>query len=111
MVETLGLETDEAACQKIDDALATCIAKPDMSMKGSGPKKKRAPTEYNLFMKDMIMNLRLEHPEIDKKELMSMGAKEWQLQKLQKVQRLEQQEKQEQQDAADKLKLEKKSKK
>lgn len=56
------------------------------SIKGAGvPKKKRAPTEYNLFMKKMITELRQEHPEIDKKKLMSMGAEEWQKQKAAKA--------------------------
>ena len=31
------------------------------------------------------MKLRQEHPDIDKKELMSMGAKEWQKQKADKL--------------------------
>lgn len=84
LIEVLGLDTDEL-CQKVHDTLASCIAKPDtMSGKG-GPKKKRAPTEYNLFMKERIMKLRLEHPDIDKKELMSMGAQDWQRQKADKL--------------------------
>lgn len=85
LIEVLGLEGDEQ-CQKVHDTLASCIAKPDtMSGKGGGPKKKRAPTEYNLFMKERIMKLRLEHPDIDKKELMSMGAQDWQRQKADKL--------------------------
>ena len=84
LIEVLGLKEDEL-CQKVYDTLASCIAKPDtMSGKG-GPKKKRAPTEYNLFMKDRIMALRQEHPDIDKKELMSMGAQDWQRQKADKL--------------------------
>lgn len=83
LIEVLGLEGDEV-CQKVHDTLASCIAKPDTMGGKGGPKKKRAPTEYNLFMKDRIMKLRLEHPDIDKKELMSMGAQDWQKQKAEK---------------------------
>lgn len=68
--------------QALDEFFASLCTKPDMGMKSCAPKKKRAPTAYNLFMKDMIMKLRQEHPTIDKKELMSLGAKEWQKQKL-----------------------------
>lgn len=86
LAEVLGLQDDEAACQKINDVLSACIAKPEASgSKGGVPKKKRAPTEYNLFMKERITKLRQEHPAIDKKELMSMGAKEWQKQKAEKL--------------------------
>lgn len=86
LVEVLGLQENEETCQKIDDVLSACITKPDTSgSKGGALKKKRAPTEYNLFMKERIMKLRQEHPEIDKKELMSMGAKEWQKQKAEKL--------------------------
>lgn len=44
-------------------------------------KKKRQPTAYNLFMRDTIKNLKISHPDVDRKELMSMGAKMWQDQK------------------------------
>lgn len=83
LIEVLGLEGDEL-CQKVHDTLASCIAKPDAMTGKGGPKKKRAPTEYNLFMKERIMKLRQEHPDIDKKELMSMGAQDWQNQKAEK---------------------------
>jgi uncharacterized protein YdiU (UPF0061 family) len=86
LVEVLGLQENEEACQKINEVLAASIAKPEASgSKAGAPKKKRAPTEYNLFMKERIMKLRQEHPDIDKKELMSMGAKEWQKQKADKL--------------------------
>lgn len=77
-------ESDEDK-QALDEFFAGLCTKPDIALKTCAPKKKRAPTAYNLFMKDMIMKLRQEHPTIDKKELMSMGAQEWQKQKQLKL--------------------------
>jgi hypothetical protein len=67
-------EEDQA---KLVELFATLSAKCDVHC-AKPNKKKREPTEYNLFMKDKIKELRISHPEIDKKELMSMGAQEWQ---------------------------------
>lgn len=66
---------------KITELFNSMNSKSEMSNQKNVTKKKRAPTAYNLFMKDMIKELRQKHPDIDKKELMSMGAKEWQKQK------------------------------
>ena len=80
---TLTLNDDDKV--KLDELFCTLISKADLCSTKTAPKKKRAPTAYNLFMKDMIKDLRQKHPSIDKKELMSMGAKEWQKQKLQQA--------------------------
>lgn len=66
---------------KLTELFSAMYVKSDLLNTKSAPKKKRAPTAYNLFMKDMIKDLRQKYPDIDKKELMSMGAKEWQKQK------------------------------
>lgn len=76
---TLTLK-DEQKTQLVE-MMSTMTSKSELMGTKSAPKKKRAPTAYNLFMKDMIKELRQKHPDIDKKELMSMGAKEWQKQK------------------------------
>lgn len=72
---TVTLSDDDQA--KLVELFSTLSSKCDMHC-AKPPKKKREPTEYNLFMKDKIKELRLAHPDIDKKELMSMGAQEWQ---------------------------------
>lgn len=77
---TLSLKDDQKT--QLTEMLSSMTSKAElMGSHKSAPKKKRAPTAYNLFMKDMIKELRLKHPDIDKKDLMSMGAKEWQKQK------------------------------
>jgi hypothetical protein len=76
--EKLSL-TDEQKIQT-EELLSSLITKPETSIK-SVAKKKREPTAYNLFMKDMIKELREKHPDIDKTELMKRGAAEWQKQK------------------------------
>nr|QOI90336.1 hypothetical protein HWQ62_00199 [Pyramimonas orientalis virus] len=73
---------------KLVELFGTLSSKCDMHC-AKPNKKKREPTEYNLFMKDMIKELRQTHPEIDKKELMSMGAKEWQKKKALKAKEAE----------------------
>jgi len=44
-------------------------------------KKKRSPTAYNLFMRDNIIKLKKEFPDIEKTELMRKSAALWQLEK------------------------------
>lgn len=88
LIEVLALDDD--AKQKLEDLLSSHITKADLCSTKAAPKKKRAPTAYNLFMKDMITDLRKKHPLIDKKDLMSMGAKEWQKQKAQQAQQAQQ---------------------
>jgi hypothetical protein len=61
----------------VEEVLGTMTVKPE-NTKSSAPKKKRAPTPYNNFMKFKIKELRESHPDIDKTELMRMGAAEWQ---------------------------------
>ena len=41
--------------QKLEELFSTLITKADLCSTKAAPKKKRAPTAYNLFMKDMIM--------------------------------------------------------
>lgn len=78
--ETITLSEDDS--KKLDELFATLVCKADMCSTKAVAKKKREPTRYNLFMKEMITKLRAENPEIEKKELMSMGAREWQKLKL-----------------------------
>jgi organic radical activating enzyme len=42
---------------------------------------KRAPSEYNNFIKDHIASLKEEHPDAKPKELMTMAVAEWRAQK------------------------------
>lgn len=78
--ETITLSEDDS--KKLDELFATLVCKADMCSTKAVVKKKREPTRYNLFMKEMITKLRAENPDIEKKELMSMGAREWQKLKL-----------------------------
>lgn len=43
----------------------------------SPEKKKRPPTEYNMFMKDRLVELRREHPELPQKERFRMAMAAW----------------------------------
>ena len=79
MCTVISLSDDDKS--KLTELFNSMNSKSEMSNSKNVTKKKRAPTAYNLFMKDMIKELRQKHPDIDKKELMSMGAKEWQKQK------------------------------
>jgi hypothetical protein len=45
------------------------------------PKKKRAPSAYNLFIKDKMAELKQTNPELKSKELMSAATVEWKKQK------------------------------
>jgi hypothetical protein len=71
---------DDELKKQIEDILSSMSYKPDTNTKNV-VKKKREPTAYNLFMKDMIKELREKHPEIDKTDLMKRGAEEWQKKK------------------------------
>ena len=42
-----------------------------------GEKKKRAPTEYNLFIQETIKSLKKEHPEWKGKQLMTEATVAW----------------------------------
>lgn len=75
------LKFDEETQKKFEEVLTSMVYKPDSSSSKNVVKKKREPTAYNLFMKDMIKKLREEHPDIDKTDLMKRGAQEWQKQK------------------------------
>ena len=77
----LELKLDEETQKKLEVMLTSMVYKPDSSSSKNVVKKKREPTAYNLFMKDMIKKLREEHPDIDKTDLMKRGAQEWQKQK------------------------------
>ena len=41
------------------------------------PKNKRAPSEYNVFMKTQLKELKEKHPEKAQAELMKLGAQAW----------------------------------
>lgn len=79
ITETLTLGPDDKT--KLEGMFSQLNVKVDMTGAKNVQKKKREPTAYNLFMKDMIKELREKHPTIDKTELMKLGAQEWQKQK------------------------------
>jgi hypothetical protein len=79
------LKFDDETQKKFEEVLTSMVYKPDSSSSKNVVKKKREPTAYNLFMKDMIKKLREEHPDIDKTDLMKRGAQEWQKQKKMKA--------------------------
>ena len=84
IVEVLELNAEDKT--KLDTMFSQLNVKADMSNGSKNvQKKKREPTAYNLFMKDMIKSLREKHPTIDKTELMKLGAQEWQKQKAAKL--------------------------
>lgn len=39
--------------------------------------EKKAPSEYNLFIKEAIKKIKEENPDVDRKNLMPMAAKRW----------------------------------
>ena len=88
------LDLNEEDSKKLDELFSTLVTKADLCTTKAAPKKKRAPTAYNLFMQTMIKELRQKHPTIDKKELMSMGAQKWQEQKKKQQQQQEQEQQQ-----------------
>lgn len=47
------------------------------SSMGKKPKKKRAPSAYNLFVKEAMPYLKEQYPDKPTKELFSMAGKEW----------------------------------
>lgn len=61
----------------------------DASKKKKGSLKenavKRAPTKYNIFVKDVMAKLREQHPDKEFKELMKMAAEKWNENKTDKV--------------------------
>lgn len=79
------LKLNDDTQKQVEEVLSSMVFKPDSSSSKNVPKKKREPTAYNLFMKDMIKKLREEHPDIDKTDLMKRGAQAWQAQKNLKV--------------------------
>lgn len=52
--------------------------KPKLDKDGN-PKAKKAPTAYNNFVKETIVQLKKDKPEIPAKELMGMAAASWKL--------------------------------
>lgn len=48
-----------------------------VSKASAAPKKPRAPTEYNLFAKELIPELKKKNPDMVGKELMALVATEW----------------------------------
>lgn len=51
--------------------------------KSSTTKEKRAPSEYNIFIKNALIRLKQENPETPAKELMGKAAAEWKASKAQ----------------------------
>ena len=49
----------------------------------SPPKEKRAPSEYNIFIKNALIRLKQENPDTPAKELMGKAAAEWKVSKSQ----------------------------
>lgn len=45
--------------------------------KSEKPKRVRAPTQYNLFMRTAIRELRVRYPDMSRTDLMRHGAKQW----------------------------------
>ena len=58
-----------AIAENVDASPAT----PEVTKK----KKERAPTEYNLFIKKMIPEIKAKHPELGKTDLMTHAAAAW----------------------------------
>ena len=83
ITETLALNSEDKT--KLEGMFSQLNVKVDMTGAKNVQKKKREPTAYNLFMKDMIKELREKHPTIDKTELMKLGAQEWQKLKAKKL--------------------------
>ena len=69
---------DKIVNEKITDLTANTVSS---KKKKQVNKVKRPPTAYNLFIADKIKELKENNPEIDRKELMKMAAKEWNLHK------------------------------
>ena len=60
--------------------LVTQVYKDSSKKKKGGSKEnavKRAPTNYNIFVKDEMAVLREQHPDKEFKELMKMAAEKW----------------------------------
>lgn len=53
------------------------------SKKDGPPKEKRAPSEYNVFIKNALIRLKKENPDTPAKELMGKAAAEWKASKAQ----------------------------
>lgn len=85
MKEKFNIADDEvdAFVDKYKDVLAE-KTKQDAkkgSKKNSAPKEKRAPSEYNVFIKNALIRLKKENPETPAKSLMKQAAAEWQASK------------------------------
>lgn len=71
-------EEQVASLGKVFDSLRLLEKTENGSTKVKG---KRAPTKYNLFMREAIKTIRQENPTMEKTELMKRGAEMWQQQK------------------------------
>lgn len=76
---TVELELSEEQQTKLQEIVNTLFA----SQEGGKQivKKKRSPTQYNMFMKENIMKLKKENPDMEKTELMRKSAELWQIEK------------------------------
>lgn len=80
---TVELELSEEQQTKLQEIVNTLFA----SQEGGKQivKKKRSPTQYNMFMKENIMKLKKENPDMEKTELMRKSAELWQIEKKKKA--------------------------
>lgn len=80
------LELDEEKYASLVEILANEFEAFDFKKQKRGGRAKsegtsRAPTKYNLFVKDFIHDLRKREPDTDRKDLMKKAAAAWRLQK------------------------------
>ena len=83
LTEALGLTDEQVAT--MNDTLKTGVDEMvDLKKPRKGGSKKgttRAPTAYNIFVKDKIAELKASDPTIDRKQLMIQAAAAWTLKK------------------------------
>ena len=71
---------------KPKDIIEACVPpKPRGRPKKEKPEKTRAPTAYNLFVKEHLPIINKEHPDLDKKAKMTMVSDLWKLAKANAV--------------------------
>ncbi len=82
LTEALGLNEEQVATMK--ESLKTGVeemAELKKFRRGGKRGPTRAPTEYNIFVKNKIAELKESDPNIDRKELMIQAAAAWSSQK------------------------------
>lgn len=82
-----GVELDEDTQKLLDDFKEQLKKDYKPAAKGRGgkvpgaPKKTRAPTEHNLFIRETMARLKPLNPSLNGKELMALANQEWKKQK------------------------------